>query len=253
MLFTIASIDPFLGRPDLDSLSDQSRMELFMSTLSENSIHPYFSDGEGGFEDCCDWKRVGCDESGHVIEITWVLKKFAKLTEFHLLPPTVRILHLSLNRIAASFDLSVFPTALEDLDIGGNVFEGSLTFGGAPPRLAELHVPYNQLSGSVDFSSIPRQLIVLKVSVNSLHGSIDLTALPPGLCDLRLNSNIFSGSICLESLPSNIDLIDLSMNDLEGPLDFGSLPESLRRLNITSNKFTLTRDQEVPACIVQRD
>ncbi|XP_050292405.1 probable inactive receptor kinase At5g10020 isoform X2 [Quercus robur] len=152
--------------------------------------------------------------------------------------PRLRILRLGRNQFSGSIqeELLESSVALEELDLSGNRFTGSL-LGINSTSLNFLNLSTNMISGDISImQNWSSELQVLDLSSNKLSGT-----LPSG--------NNFSGPIPLQGSHASellvqttnlrIEYLDLSANYFTGvlPSDIGNIP-SLRLLNLARNNFS---------------
>ena len=181
-MFPIAfpCIDSSLGKMDPSMLSDQARMELAVTGLTDESCEE-FRDNEGVFLDACEWVATKCDSDGNVTGLCLETTYWGTLC------------------------LDFFPQSLNDIRIScnGNL-TGTVDTALLPPRLTVLHLDDNSFIGSVDMTALPATLEYFDIQENKFSGGCDLTALPSSLEELIVCDNLFSGSLCLGTLPENI-------------------------------------------------
>ena len=214
---TVQSVDPALGRLDYDSLSDQTLMEMLVSTLSEESKAAY-QDENGAFTDIEEWYGVDCDSDGSVIELRMNVSHINLVgsLSFQFCPPKVQEIYIFMQfGIVGSIATRALPTSLEDLRIRGT-----------------------GMSGTLDLTSLPMGLVQFSIENNDFNGSCDLSALPRGLECLSAFKNSFSGSVNLSKLPATLKMLDLSFNELSGEVEFENLPETLTNILLAHNALS---------------
>ena len=68
MIFAACCDISHAGRFDIETLSDQQRMDLFITPSDYDSFCAQIS---GGIDDACTWIGVNCDAAGDICDITW--------------------------------------------------------------------------------------------------------------------------------------------------------------------------------------
>ena len=217
LLPAFLSLDPALGRINLDAIPDQARMELFFSQITPQST---IQDESGEFLDVCQWPSVECDENQNVTVFNSVgrFHKISGALQFEYLAPKV-------HRIVI---------------IAQEILFGTLQTSQLPELLTYLHIEATKMSGPFNMATLPQHLIKCLIGGNSFSGTCDLSALPGGLKDLSASGNRFSGSIDLTKLPVGLEILGLSRNNFEGELDFSCLPNRLRQFALVRNHFSGT-------------
>ena len=211
------SVDPALGRLDYDSLSDQTLMEMLVSTLSKESKAAY-QDENGAYTDIEEWYGVECDSEGTVTALSMNVSHMDLVgsLSFQFAPPKIRKIEIYKQRgLVGSLATRELPTSLEDLRIRGT-----------------------GMSGTLDLTSLPMGLVQFAIPDNDFSGGCDLSALPSGLEYFSAYKNSFSGSINLSKLPATLKILDLSFNELCGEVEFGNLPESLTNILLAHNALS---------------
>jgi len=144
--------------------------------------------------------------------------------------------------------VSNFTTNLVELNLGGNLLEGSTSnhFGLAMNLLQHLYLYHNVLKGE-DLKSFMNicTLRSLDMSVNNMTEDLPsiLRSLSNGcvrysLQELSLASNQITGSIADLSVLSSLKTLDLSTNQLSGKIPEGTkLPSQLEHLSISYNSL----------------
>ena len=210
----LPSVDGMLGRMQPSDLSEQSRMELFFSTL-EHSSFASLRDNRGDFTDMRTWPQdVIQTNNGTVTHVT-----------------------LWYEKIRGTINLEILPGSIGTLQCVSPLVCGTLETSKLPHSLRFVEINNTQMSGAVDLTSLSIHSVHIDLSSNQFSGSCNLTALPNKIEKLLLSKNYFSGSVRLHKLPSGIETLCLDANQLCGTLSFAGLPSSLRDLNLDHNKF----------------
>ncbi|XP_047325232.1 probable inactive receptor kinase At5g10020 [Impatiens glandulifera] len=190
-------------------------------------------------------------------QLTGLIQSFRSLPSLH----TLRLGH---NQLFGPIPEELFQNLipLEELDLSGNGFSGSITVINST-TLKALNLSSNSLSGSLP-SSVGRS-IVLDLSYNMFTGDISIMGTWESTLDiLDLSSNELSGSIPSTLLPfqtfstliirnnslvgnlphvlwnsPRLSKLDLSLNKLGGSIPPGLLSSTtLTNLNLSGNHFT---------------
>ena len=234
-----ATIDPFLGRLDPMSLSDQALMEMVHEKVSKDSIQ-HFHDDEGNWTDVCTWYCVECDADGHVISYH-SNDKFQGTLSLVFLPQTIEafvlIPDLGMLNLCGKLDTDTLPLLLCHIAIIATGFDGTVAMASFPEKLETISISMNLFGGSCDLTNLPKNLSALDVSENHFNGEISLGNLPPALKSLNLGYNEFQGSLTFDALPLTLEMLNISENKFCGEIDLLRLPKSVRRLIASDNCF----------------
>ena len=197
----------YLGRVDIDSLPQQTLMELLVEHIEDKGKITLADDS-----DIQSWRGMQYNEDGDLIKVTWFCFDLHGQIDFQWLPSTITYFRISVNSLKGSADLSHLPASLEEFLLRDNLFDGTL-----------------------DLTALPESLMCLNASSNQFSGSVCLTSLPPSLISLLLSDNNFSGRLDLKSLPDTLERLHLNSNKFEGYVDFGALPASLSHFDLSDN------------------
>ncbi|KAM4117422.1 hypothetical protein ACB094_02G123400 [Castanea mollissima] len=152
----------------------------------------------------------------------------------------LRVLRLGRNQFSGSIqeELLESSVALEELDLSGNRFTGSL-LGINSTSLISLNLSTNNLSGSLP--PFVGQCVILDFSRNMISG--DISIMQNWSSELRVldfSSNKLSGTLpSVLGIYSTLSSVDLSLNELSGSIPssfFTSL--TLTSLNLSGNNFS---------------
>ncbi|OIW20018.1 hypothetical protein TanjilG_31936 [Lupinus angustifolius] len=163
-----------------------------------------------------------------------------ELPSFGSLSNKFRVLRLRRNLLFGSVPEELLQSSLllEELDLSGNGFSGSISVINST-TLNILNLSSNRLSGS-----LPRSLsrcTVVDFSRNMFSGDISvLLSWEDKLEAIDLSSNRLSGSLPpVLGTHSKLSRVDLSLNELTGSIPGGLVTSSsLTSLNLSGNKFT---------------
>ncbi|KAG6402237.1 hypothetical protein SASPL_139113 [Salvia splendens] len=197
----------FIVFVDGQCLDDQQK--LLLELRSEFKFNSSISQGLehwNGTGDCCEWKRVKCDDSGHVISLLLNSEGISgRIGESSAL---FRLTYLSrLDLSSNDFTTTEIPNQfhrlpnLVYLDLSESGFKGPIPSTLANlTQLVELYLPSNFLTGSIPSFHNCKNLESIKLSDNNLMGSLShlhfqgLTNLT-SINYLYLSNNQFSGQI----------------------------------------------------------
>ena len=151
---------------ELNSLSDQERMELLFDALDSASSED-FKNATGAYKDVCKWRGVKCNGRRRVVYI--------------------EIFH----SISGTLNLSYLPERIETFT---HVFEkeeiqsayGTLDTSALPSQLSYLNLAFLKLNGTVDLRRLPSAMKDLDLEANDFSGSVQLISLPKNLQELSL-------------------------------------------------------------------
>ena len=215
--FHLIAADSAVGRVDLQSLSDQVMMELFVSAFSEHCLQKW-KKRDGSFREIEDWKYVLCEVCGIVNEIN------------------IRRL-IGLAQARGTVNLDFVPRHTSKLTIADTILEGTLKTKALPHSLTFIDLHQNRLHGEVDFKNLPHKLGHFDIRHNSFSGSVDLSALPETLKFLQAGHNSFTGGVSFENLPKNMLVVQFPHNALTGEFSLINAPQRLGRFSVESNQF----------------
>ena len=214
---TIAA-DPSLARFDVDSLSDQIRMELLIGGLKETLRYEILTD-DGEFKDVCDWTDIQCNSDGNVTKVemlSYASPENGETLNLVYMPPLVTTFSFAMVGASGSLDTQALPAGLQILSV----------------------TQTEKISGPIETAYLPRGITELDLNGNAFDGKLDLTVLPPGLVLLNVHSNKFTGSVNLTKLPKGLEDLYLANNQFVGELDFGSLPGRIEEIDVSENRFS---------------
>ena len=234
-----------LGRLDYDSLNDQSRMEILIEGLDEDS-KAYFQDKNGAFHDICEWEIVSCDDKENVIDIDFHCDtangdggSLAGTLNLNFLPP--KLIKVAISKeydIAGTLDTKSLPRGLELFALEWCEFDGTVDLTALPNSLQSCSLESCRFSGSCVLTDLPENLHALDVNSNLMSGTLDLTKLPKSLSFINLSFNQFTGTLNLLHLPSGINSVYFEGNNLSGVLDLRVVPASLTAVRANTNAFS---------------
>jgi hypothetical protein len=158
------------------------------------------------------------------------------------LPPSLRVLDLSVNAFSGQIPGSLFTAAssLQELDLSRNAFTGPI-----PPQVASLgaltqmDLQNNGLTGSLPGMGKMRSLAYLDVSGNALSGSL-LDALPPQVVSVVAPNNSLSGPLQAAAFRalSAMKVLDLTGNAVTGAVPGAAFEHpALEQLCLGSNQL----------------
>ena len=206
------TIDPSLGRLDYDSLSDQARMEIFVSLMSQ-SAQEKFQDANGNFLDVCEWYGVECDAEGNVKEFRIIIwEEDENGPNLDYIPPHVRFFSLNGSKVC-NLNPVMLPLTLVEFKIGGTTFRNGIDLKDfARSNLEELKMEKCGLQGTCDTSQLPESLMMLNLTANKLHGSLVLDCLPRRMTVFLASANNFGGKLLIDNLPPDMSKIHVMQN-----------------------------------------
>ena len=211
MLF-LSFIDPSLGRLDYESLSDQARMEILISPVSEK-FQERFKDAHGNFLDACEWEGVTCDADGSIKSILIELSSSEpQALNLSYIPPTVRNFG-SCGGQECNFSPETLPPSVLDFGMSFTKISGSIDFKAFSPHMQVIFMLGCGMQGSFDAQALPEKLEKINISGNQLTGSLSLDRLPRPMTVFEAKNNRFSGKLLIDNLPPGMKSIQLMYND----------------------------------------
>ena len=206
-----------LGRLDYDSLNDQSRMEILIEGLDEDS-KSYFQDENGAFYDVCEWIALSCDEVGNVNDLTFEDEEpLSGTLSLDFLPPKlIKVAIFNHEGITGTIDMTALPPLLKNCWLYCCAFTGSCVLTDLPRSLSELDVGGNLLSGTLDLTKLPESLTDINVSFNRFTGTLNLLHLPSGIHRVNFSNNGLSGRLDLSVVPAGLTAVWARNNSFSG-------------------------------------
>ena len=212
-----------LGRLDYAALSNQAQMEIVVGGL-ENAFLQRLQDGNGSFNDVCDWLRVRCDDDKNVIssDFSDVMSGSVNLD---YLPPKIESFEIfrppgsPKGSIAGTMDIASLPRTLRELDVMRNVLSGPLEIPKLPPKMEKFAIAGNLFFGECDISHLPATMRYFCAQMNKFRGTVCLDALPDSLVELSLRNNFLSGTLNLTNLPPGLVYLHMAGNEFCGKFE----------------------------------
>ena len=254
--------DSALGRIDPTMLDNQTRMELLVEGLSDESKKKY-KDASGNFLDIQEWDGVYLDKDTKEIAGFTVRPRTHGAVAFEFLPDSVVTFGASRSDIEGTvpvellprglkvFDISyigsmngtidfcALPPALEICYLAGNKFTGTADLTRLPDHLESLHIDGNDFYGTLSLSNLPASLHTIWISGNEFCGCICEAKISDSLADLYASNCRFTGSFVYENLPEGANIVDLSENQISGKLSITDT-DFHEDINLSGSAFTGT-------------
>ena len=104
-IILLRAVDPYLGRVEYTSLSDQTLMEMIIEGFDEESKRKY-QDKHGMYLDVCEWDGIKCYEDESVAEIKTDGFEATGSLLLCYIPPKVKRCSISLAKLTGSIDLT---------------------------------------------------------------------------------------------------------------------------------------------------
>ena len=208
--------DAHLGRVELDTLSDQTMMELLIAGFTDQS-KARFQDGSGYYLDVCKWEGVECDDAERVVSF-WIertQKNLEGTINPHFGPKTLIRIILREHSLSGTINTSELSRTLKVAEFGTNNF-----------------------SGTIDLTTLPDVLEEFDIEENKCDGTVSLEALPPQMTILNISSNEFHGTLCFEKLPATMESLYVSNNAFTGSFTFLNVPPALKQLFAFSTQLS---------------
>ena len=207
--------DPYLGRLDYDSLTDQMRMEILFDGMDEKH-KGILQDEHQNYRDVCDWGIITCTDS-RVQAVEMRQWNFHEIQfPFPFLPPHIENFTMGQCKLYGTLETADLPLSLAKFSVPANSLFGTLHFKGFPVNLTDIDIGSNNFTGSCLLADLPRKLIVFKAYANKFSGELSLENLPPDMTDLNLYKNLLTGSVVFPKLPDSLTRLDMRYNAFEG-------------------------------------
>ena len=234
LVFQICCIDTTFGRVDLDSMSEQTLMELLILDVKHIAS---LKDSDGGFLDIASWGGVKIDSDDHVSDID-----FSKETEFGFFADDDGEVDSDCDLLVigpeGSIDLKWMPRFVQSFEIYSLDLLGSVETAFLPRTLVKLNIEGNRFSGTFDTTHLPDKIVEITISSNCFDGTLNMESLPETLTYFEAIKNIFSGTLNLENLPTSIVSLHLNANQFSGTVDLSKIPPTITFLALDDTKIT---------------
>ena len=143
------------------------------------------------------------------------------------LPERIEILSLPEVVVGGDVDPKEWPADILRIKIAFCEHTGAFDFARISRRVQELNIRGNHFMGSVKTQDMPNTLEILDMAENNFSGEFDFTSLPDSLEVLDIQSNKFVREPDLSRLPEKLRTIEASRNSFTGKIDLTRAPESL--------------------------
>ena len=213
--------DP-VAKVNIDSLSDEMRMELLVEHLTGKDL---FQKQDGEYLES-EWPGVTYSESGDVTAIEWTSE--------------TDIMHDDLVvEAGGSIDLRFLPSTVEDASISRLELDGTICTASLPRGLRILNLDENIFRNDFRIEHLPEKMERVCLYKNSFQGSLNIPMLPSGMYFFDVAFNFFEGTVDLTRLSANLKFLLLAGNYLTGDVDLRNIHEalSLNTISLTANKF----------------
>ena len=251
--------DSALGRIDPTMLDEQTRMELFIDGLADETKQKYFKDSSGNYRDIKSWDCLHY-YFGKLIVVDLPRDTYGTLA-FEFLPSSVTGMEARLSAIEGTVPVDLLPRSLITLELSMiGQMHGTIDFRALPPALELLLLSDNSFTGTADLTALPKNLERLAIDCNEFFGSISLANLPDPLQWVSIHNNDFCGNICetkisdatlnlsashckftgsfvYKNLPVDSESIGFSNNQLSGSLRIGKAGSVMEELDLSGNAF----------------
>ena len=245
MVSFVFAMDWALGRFNIESLDDQTLMEMLLENTKASVQDRFKKDGE--FLDMREWHGIRCNENGDVQHIKIANRDVSMYFDESLslgkialqyIPRHTETFFSTFTRFSGTLETAALPQCLRHLDLTKNALTGSVNLSVLPPAMTILDLNGNKLSNSICLESLPASLKVLVLNQNFFTGFVSLDHLPHSLQELNLSQNELQGSLCMRSLPDQLQVLKIAENKFNGEIDFANTPPNLRVLEIFDNALS---------------
>ena len=179
------AVDPScIGRFDPSMLSDQNRMELFMTFDDPNAVKECL---RGDPLDACTWSGITCKDDS-IVKIHWIslFESVKGEINMRMIPPKVDSMWLDFEAIRGEANLTQLPVVMKALNIIDCQMTGTLLFHALPPKMEVIVIKKNDIEEISRFVNLPETLRELTISeenaelkdvkVNMLLGFVKIKA-----------------------------------------------------------------------------
>ena len=247
ILITLSAIDDHVGRVDIESLSDETMLELMVQDLPPESKAVFIPEEASEEVFLTRSRPAEFDDKGHIVRIYPLSLPnedpmyLEGTMHFEYMPRHVQSFNLyKVHDMKGTVETSGLPESLCIFVVSANKFSGSFNFEVLPKELRLLNLSYNAFSGSCVFTSLPVHLKEIFLQRNGFRGCIALHSLPRTLKKLNISENALSGSLILENLPDGLRSLLCQQNQFSGKFILRDKPQSLQWLYAGNNLFTGT-------------
>ena len=176
------------GRFDPEMLTDQMRMEMFITPDSESEMQKL-----GDRDAACAWRGIDCaGEDGRVTAIDWSTEDFciSGIVDMRMMPPLTTYFNLYNEPLRGDMETSALPRTLAHFFVHYCHFTGTVDLGNLPPTLLDFYVSDNRITAISHVYNLPAALCFCFVSEGAIQSDVlRVGKLPEG--DFMLN---FEGS-----------------------------------------------------------
>mmetsp|Transcript_25699 Transcript_25699/g.40060 ORF Transcript_25699/g.40060 Transcript_25699/m.40060 type:complete len:218 (-) Transcript_25699:7-660(-) len=191
---TVSAVDQPPGKFDVNSLSQQTLMELLIQDVYDKE--PLCIDDEDP-KDIRRWHGVTLNVKEEVVRIVWrgFDISLSGTLDFRKLPPTVENVQVQRTDLEGTLDCSMLPQSIVIFGIQSNRFSGELDLTCLPKQLEHFCVQSNDFGGTLDLSSLPETLRRLDLSLNQSVGWTNFDMLPDAQVELNVVFTQLSGTV----------------------------------------------------------
>ena len=223
-IFILLSGADHAGRINIQSLSEQDRMDLLFSGFDDKND---YCNTDGLFNPIEEWNGIELDNDGNVSTIYVILQENNALMGY-----------LGQRQPGGSIDLQFIPEKVTDFTVNSKKLHGTVETGGLSKGLKEFDITDNNFTGTFDLCSLPKSIKRVLIQSNDFYGSLDFRGVPDLFQHLNAADNRFSRSIELSALREPLHFLVMHSNFFEGTIDLRKIPKSLACLSLNNNKFS---------------
>ena len=225
------------GRFDVNSLSQQTRMELLAAEFGNSSC---IRDDAGDFLPVDQWEGLDFDSDNNVAAILFT-PDYTDFTNggtvnLSYCPSTITDIEITELDLDGTIETASLPRSLSRLLVSMNRLKGRFTLSGLPASVTDVKIDHNLFEGSLDLENAPPLLLCLDVSHNRFLGTLNMPTVTIGpnatiIRTLDVSNNAFSGGINLEY--ARVKALNLYANDFSAEtLTLGRSP-----VEVTADMF----------------
>ena len=173
------------------------------------------------------FSHIAIESLPQTLEVVYLKNNPIKGFCYAKLPQRIEILSLPEVVVGGDVDPKEWPADILRIKIAFCEHTGAFDFARISRRVQELNIRGNHFIGSVQTRDMPSTLTLLVMAENNFSGEFDFTTLPDSLELLDIQNNNFEGEPDLSRLPEKIQSIEASRNSFTGKIDLTRAPESL--------------------------
>ena len=232
MLTLLTADTEAIGRFNSDAMTDQMRMEVFVSGVKNVSN---LQDADGAFLPICEWPGITFDAEDRVTKVNFDMRPGENFSDSDGELDDVYVFFIGPG---GRFDFQWLPKSLKELSVAALDVKGTVDTKCLPELLSTLDASYNLLSGPFCLKGLPQSIEHVMIEVNAFSGSLHIAEMPRSMLRFNGGRNEFFGTVCLQDLPPKMSYFDVQRNQLTGSISMRDLPPPLLFFSVERNSFS---------------